>query len=155
MIWSVGDFSCSFACNGSTVFLFTSFACSKESTFALSSLAPNSNLEFSYQDTPKIKEIPVVSLLFLERRGFEPLTPTLPVSCATNCANAPCVYFIFNLLTFRVERSPPSNLILNQICGSLPTPHAYCTLVFYILTQKLLKAVTNYAPFIFSCKIML
>ena len=25
----------------------------------------------------------------LERRGFEPLTPTLPVSCATNCANAP------------------------------------------------------------------
>ena len=25
----------------------------------------------------------------MERRGFEPLTPTLPVSCATNCANAP------------------------------------------------------------------
>ena len=25
----------------------------------------------------------------VERRGFEPLTPTLPVLCATNCANAP------------------------------------------------------------------
>ena len=30
----------------------------------------------------------------MERRGFEPLTPTLPVSCATNCANAPLVYII-------------------------------------------------------------
>ena len=25
----------------------------------------------------------------LECRGFEPLTPTLPVSCAPSCANAP------------------------------------------------------------------
>ena len=29
-------------------------------------------------------------LYFLvEHRGFEPLTPTLPVLCAPNCANAP------------------------------------------------------------------
>ena len=27
--------------------------------------------------------------LLVERRGFEPLTPTLPVLCAPNCANAP------------------------------------------------------------------
>ena len=27
--------------------------------------------------------------IMVERRGFEPLTPTLPVLCATNCANAP------------------------------------------------------------------
>ena len=25
----------------------------------------------------------------VERRGFEPLTPTLPVWCAPSCANAP------------------------------------------------------------------
>ena len=30
----------------------------------------------------------------MEHRGFEPLTPTLPVLCATNCANAPnSIYF--------------------------------------------------------------
>ena len=28
----------------------------------------------------------------VERRGFEPLTPTLPVLCAPNCANAPFGY---------------------------------------------------------------
>ena len=27
----------------------------------------------------------------VEHRGFEPLTPTLPVLCAPNCANAPYV----------------------------------------------------------------
>ena len=29
------------------------------------------------------------SFLLVEHRGFEPLTPTLPVLCAPNCANAP------------------------------------------------------------------
>ncbi len=28
-------------------------------------------------------------LLGVEHSGFEPLTPTLPVWCATSCANAP------------------------------------------------------------------
>ena len=28
-------------------------------------------------------------LFLVEHRGFEPLTPTLPVLCAPNCANAP------------------------------------------------------------------
>ena len=28
----------------------------------------------------------------MEHRGFEPLTPTLPVLCAPNCANAPGMY---------------------------------------------------------------
>ena len=31
------------------------------------------------------------SLVLVEHRGFEPLTPTLPVLCAPNCANAPWV----------------------------------------------------------------
>ena len=31
----------------------------------------------------------IINYKKLERRGFEPLTPTLPVLCATNCANAP------------------------------------------------------------------
>ena len=30
----------------------------------------------------------------VEHRGFEPLTPTLPVLCAPNCANAPNGYSI-------------------------------------------------------------
>ena len=30
-----------------------------------------------------------VLVLVVEHRGFEPLTPTLPVLCAPNCANAP------------------------------------------------------------------
>ena len=29
----------------------------------------------------------------VEHRGLEPLTPTLPVLCAPNCANAPCFHF--------------------------------------------------------------
>lgn len=33
--------------------------------------------------------VEIANLEKLERRGFEPLTPTLPVSCATSCANAP------------------------------------------------------------------
>ena len=30
----------------------------------------------------------------VEHRGFEPLTPTLPVLCAPNCANAPLQPYI-------------------------------------------------------------
>ena len=30
-----------------------------------------------------------VCIFLVEHRGFEPLTPTLPVLCAPNCANAP------------------------------------------------------------------
>ena len=38
----------------------------------------------------KNKKPPNGGFLFLvEHRGFEPLTPTLPVLCAPNCANAP------------------------------------------------------------------
>ena len=32
----------------------------------------------------------IVCSFLVEHRGFEPLTPTLPVLCAPNCANAPC-----------------------------------------------------------------
>ena len=31
-----------------------------------------------------------LSVFLVEHRGLEPLTPTLPVWCAPNCANAPC-----------------------------------------------------------------
>ncbi len=34
----------------------------------------------------------------VEHRGFEPLTPTLPVLCAPNCANAPRVYHTIFIL---------------------------------------------------------
>lgn len=30
----------------------------------------------------------------VERTGFEPVTPTLPVSCAPSCANAPRLFII-------------------------------------------------------------
>ena len=32
---------------------------------------------------------PFACVLMVERTGFEPVTPTLPVLCAPNCANAP------------------------------------------------------------------
>ena len=32
---------------------------------------------------------PILHLFLVEHRGFEPLTPTLPVLCAPSCANAP------------------------------------------------------------------
>ena len=44
-------------------------------------------------------------MVLVERRGFEPLTPTLPVLCAPNCANAPifgCIYFTIALLSCQV-----------------------------------------------------
>ena len=37
----------------------------------------------------KIRTTAWVVLIFVEHRRFELLTPTLPVLCATNCANAP------------------------------------------------------------------
>ena len=41
--------------------------------------------------TSKDKRATLLGWLFclVEHRGFEPLTPTLPVLCAPNCANAP------------------------------------------------------------------
>ena len=39
--------------------------------------------------------------LLVEHRGFEPLTPTLPVLCAPNCANAPL--FLLLELVIRLE----------------------------------------------------
>ena len=38
--------------------------------------------------------VPLFDLV--EHRGFEPLTPTLPVLCAPNCANAPCDEYIIS-----------------------------------------------------------
>ena len=46
-------------------------------------------LDLSTAYNKKTAEFTAVSLYKVEHRGFEPLTPTLPVLCATNCANAP------------------------------------------------------------------
>ena len=54
-----------------------------------------------HQVRPKRKSrSPMVICFFflVEHRGFEPLTPTLPVLCAPNCANAPPVYHIIFVL---------------------------------------------------------
>lgn len=45
-----------------------------------------------YQNDAKTKnrrDVVISTVTLVEHRGFEPLTPTLPVSCAPNCANAP------------------------------------------------------------------
>ena len=76
----------------------------------------------------------------MERRGFEPLTLTLPVSRATNCANAPCNWNVIGLSIFRGGRSPPSNLIKYQICGypaNAPYNGLYFVVNFYGLAQLL------------------
>ncbi len=41
-----------------------------------------------YQKQNRVRDAYPV-LLLVEHRGFEPLTPTLPVLCAPSCANAP------------------------------------------------------------------
>jgi hypothetical protein len=48
----------------------------------------------------------------VELRGFEPLTPTLPVWCATNCAIAPkmCLSKLHHaLLAFKVAAQAASS----------------------------------------------
>ncbi len=42
-----------------------------------------------YSSTKKPKPLHLQGFRLVEHSGFEPLTPTLPVLCATSCANAP------------------------------------------------------------------
>ena len=63
---------------------------------------------------PRVGENPQLNCCFLvELRGFEPLTPTLPVWCATNCAIAPGAELKLHhrpsaLKTIRAPPRPPS-----------------------------------------------
>lgn len=41
----------------------------------------------------------------VEHRGFEPLTSTLPVWRAPNCANAPLLYFVKYILLYLGRKS--------------------------------------------------
>ena len=54
-------------------------------------------------------------LFLVERRGFEPLTPTLPVLCAPNCANAPFRLFFILPHLFRFV-SPLSRFFSPSSC---------------------------------------
>ena len=49
---------------------------------------PGSNPPDILQDRKTDSQM-AVCFSMVERRGFEPLTPTLPVWCAPSCANAP------------------------------------------------------------------
>ena len=49
---------------------------------------PGSNPIFLFMKKSKDGRMTVFDFM-VERRGFEPLTPTLPVWCAPSCANAP------------------------------------------------------------------
>ncbi len=45
-------------------------------------------------------------LFLVEHRGLEPLTPTLPVSCAPSCANAPkIIYGLFYHILYRIVKA--------------------------------------------------
>src|SRR3978361_592558 len=48
----------------------------------------------------------------VELRGFEPLTPTLPVWCATNCAIAPYIVL--------VDGTPPATAVQTADQGTSP-----------------------------------
>ena len=76
----------------------------------------------------------------MERRGFEPLTPTLPVSCATNCANAPRLYYLVvnkafgSAQDFRLgylsENVTLSHLFLGRVnCANAPR-------LYYLVVNK-------------------
>src|ERR1700755_1044152 len=72
---------------------------------------------FNAQTDPK----PAKRLLKrVELRGFEPLTPTLPVWCATNCAIAP--YIVPTEVT--PLQSAPQNRWLGQLSPELRTQSA-------------------------------
>ena len=58
----------------------------------------------------------------MERRGFEPLTLTLPVSRATNCANAPCEEVIQLSKPLGAGAAPLQIRYLIEFAGSQPTP---------------------------------
>ena len=58
----------------------------------------------------------------MERRGFEPLTLTLPVSRATNCANAPCEEVIQLSKPLGAGAAPLQIRYLIEFAGTLPTP---------------------------------
>lgn len=56
-------------------------------------------------------EIPEIRRLFVELRGFEPLTPCMPCRCATSCAIAP--YFT----AFPVDTRRSNSFSLVKISG--------------------------------------
>ena len=58
----------------------------------------------------------------MERRGFEPLTLTLPVSRATNCANAPCEEVIQLSKPLGAGAAPLQIRYSIEFAGTLPTP---------------------------------
>ena len=82
-----GGLSCSFAFNGSSVFLFRNFVSSKEKTFALSSLALNPRKVIPVRPNFIIKEIlTYVSISFMvSTGGLEPpqLSPHAPQACVS------------------------------------------------------------------------
>ena len=54
------------------------------STYYVHTISPSQML---HQTNKGCRTAPLIRLV--ERTGFEPVTPTLPVLCAPNCANAP------------------------------------------------------------------
>lgn len=94
--WSIGDSTACFAALAS-FFLGSRFGRMRTARYS------NIHRIFSLTLAPSRVRIPIFiirkrnspkTVLFLvEHRGFEPLTPTLPVWCAPSCANAP---YLFN-----------------------------------------------------------
>ena len=71
--------------------------------------------------------------LLVEHRGFEPLTPTLPVWCAPSCANAPKSY-IFMLSQYAVK-----------IKHSIKNCENFLkTALFYLCLYGFLEIISNY-----------
>ena len=52
----------------------------------------------------------------VEHRGLEPLTPTLPVLCAPNCANAPYKFMIRQLYHSVKENASKNGLLSGRFC---------------------------------------
>ena len=79
--------------------------------------------QFSSPHTPPTAKRDTVwcpFLLLVEHRGFEPLTPTLPVLCAPNCANAPsmCLRSLErSTLSILTEKYAAVKILLKKICS--------------------------------------
>jgi hypothetical protein len=74
----------------------------------------------SANDEPARTPVPSGCLL-VELRGFEPLTPTLPVWCATNCAIAP------KMCLSKLHHGPPGFKVAAQdgLTARIEVPQAW------------------------------
>ena len=84
--WSVRDSEPKRARLSQSIFAFSYARSAKCKYFYI---LPDSNDKLHERNSKRVCDAHPLAISLVERTGFEPVTPTLPVLCAPNCANAP------------------------------------------------------------------